>query len=193
MNQLISLVKNNLKSSSSNKTLKVFVIALFFILVIIALIKFDLSDIKNFIIQNKELAVLISFVVNFVLSVTFIPTVPFAIFISVLIGPLPTLILTTSGNTLAAFVHYQVGKSIGDVVDFEEKRAKLPFKLGKLPINSPIFLLAGRAVPGGPKGLSFVCGAYRVPFFLYTWTTFVTNVIGAAFVAYGGNELIKLF
>ena len=93
---------------------------------------------------------------------------------------------------IIALVHYQLGKQVGDVLNFEEKKAGLPFNLGKLPVNSPLFLLIGRGLPGGPKGLSFVCGAYGVPLFLYLWTTFVTELFGAVFIAYSSDHLIKL-
>jgi uncharacterized membrane protein YdjX (TVP38/TMEM64 family) len=167
-------------------------IALFFAVVIVVVINFDLSELQAFIDQHQELTLIIGIAAIFITGLTFIPTAPVTLFLTLLIGPLQAIIITTLGNTITALVHYQLGKQIGDVVDFEEKKSKLPFKLGNLPINTPLFLLIGRGIPGGPKGLSFVCGAYGVPYFLYLWTTILTEIIGAVIIAYGGSLLGKL-
>ena len=171
---------------------RVSLITLFFAAVILALVNFDLPEIRAIIEQNRNLAFIIGLLVIFLSAITFIPTIPLTIIISALIEPFTATIITTLGTTLSALVHYQMGKQIGDVLNFEEKKAWLPFKLGKLPLSSPFILVIGRALPGGPIGLSFVCGAYRVPHFLYLWTTLFTNFIGSAFIAYGFDQLIKL-
>jgi uncharacterized membrane protein YdjX (TVP38/TMEM64 family) len=175
-----------------NKYGKLTLLALFFVIVIIVSENFDLAELRELIAQNPDLIFLISFAAIFITGLTLvIPTAPVTLFIAVLIGPLPAIVISILGNMITALVHYQLGKQIGDVVNFEEKKAKLPFKLGKLPVNSPLFLLIGRGLPGGPKGFSFVCGAYGVPLFLYVWTTFVTEFIGSVLIAFGGDELIK--
>ena len=183
---------HDLSAIYGNRLIIISVILLFCMVVIVVVNHFPFSDIQNLIENNQKSSWIVSFLAIFLMSVFFVPTTPLTFFIAVLIEPLPATMVTSIGNTLSAFVHYIVGREIGVVANFEEKRAKLPFKLGNLPVSSPLFLLAGRAIPGGVKGLSFVCGAYRVPRFLYIWTTLVTNMIGAAFIAYGGEKLLDL-
>lgn len=169
-------------------------VVVFFVIVVVVMVKFNLAGLQALIAQHQDLALVISFSAIFVTGLTLIiPTAPVTLLLSLLIGPLPAIVITILGNILTALVHYQLGKRIGDVLNFEEKKARLPFMLGKLPVNSPLFLLVGRGLPGGPKGLSFVCGAYSVPLFVYVWTTFVAEIFGAVFVAYGGDQIIKLF
>lgn len=170
---------------------KLSLIALFFVFVIIVALNFDSAGLRLLIDQHRDLALLMSLLVIFLACLSFIPTIPLTLFLTVLIGPLPAMLSTALGNTLAALVHYQIGKQIGDVLNFEARRARLPFKLGKLPVNSPLFLLLGRFAPGAPVGLSFVCGAYCVPNFLYLWTTLTYNLLGASITAFLGDQLIK--
>lgn len=73
-----------------------------------------------------------------------------------------------------------------------EKKNRLPFNLGKLPIHSPYVLLFGRLVPGGVRGLSYVAGAYHVHIDIFIITTIAMNTLSAFFVAYGGERLISL-
>jgi uncharacterized membrane protein YdjX (TVP38/TMEM64 family) len=175
-----------------SKQAKIALVALFVVFVSIVIVKFDISELQQLITQNQKLTLTISFCAIVLTGLTLVvPTAPITLLLSLLIGPLQAIIISILGNLLTALVHYQLGKHIGDVMNFEEKKASLPFKLGKLPMNSPLFLLVGRGLPGGPKGLSFVCGAYGVPIFLYLWTTFVTELLGAVFIAYGGDELIR--
>jgi len=187
MDNFKNLVYNERTFPKWKKIFQAITITLAVLLVIITLYKFDYSIAQDFITQNPKQALIISFFIVFLLSITLIPTSPFTIFLAVLISPLTATIIATLANTLSALLHYQIGKNVGDVFNFEEKKAGLPFHLGKLPMNSPLILLIGRVIPGGPKGLSFICGAYRVPAFPYFWTTLVTNLIGASLIAFGGN------
>jgi uncharacterized membrane protein YdjX (TVP38/TMEM64 family) len=166
--------------------------ALFILLILLAGRWFDLSKAQALIDQHQDLAYLLSLGVIFFAFLTLLPTIPLPLFIAALIGPLPAALLTGLGTSLAALVHYQIGKQLGDVLDFEAKKHRLPFHLGRLPVSSPLFLLLGRLFPGAPTGLNFVCGAYAVPHFLFLWTTCLTNFLGAAFVSFGGYELIRL-
>jgi uncharacterized membrane protein YdjX (TVP38/TMEM64 family) len=103
------------------------------------------------------------------------------------------VLLAVIGNTLAAFAELLIGGSIGDISNFEQKKEKLPFHLEKLPINSPIFLLLARMLPGfGPKFVSLASGIFHVPLFTYLWTTLAANIVGAIFVVFGGYGLISL-
>lgn len=155
-------------------------------------LNYTLDDVQTFIQQNKSQALLISLIVYMLFGLTFLPSVPLTLFLAVLIGPLQAAIVAAVGNTSAAFLEYQVGKTIGDVVDFDDLKAKLPFGLGKLPIKSPYFLLAIRSIPAGTRSFSVVCGAYHVPIGAYMWTTFTMYTLSSIFLAYGGVEILRL-
>jgi uncharacterized membrane protein YdjX (TVP38/TMEM64 family) len=155
-------------------------------------INYSMADVKAYIEDNPSQTILISLIIYVSFGLTFLPSIPLTLFIAVLIGPLQAAIVATIGNTIAALLEYQVGKTIGDVVDFEKIKSKLPFGLGKLPINSPYFLLAARSIPAGTRGFSVVCGAYQVPLLSYTWTTFTMFFISSMIFAYGGS-LVTIF
>lgn len=152
---------------------------------------YTLADVKAYIEENPRQTILISLLVYVSFGLTFLPSIPLTLFIAVLIGPLQAAIVATVGNTIAALLEYQVGKTIGDVVDFDGIKSKLPFGLGKLPIDSPYFLLAARSIPAGTRGFSLVCGAYQVPLISYTWTTFTMYFFSSILLAFGSIELIK--
>lgn len=162
------------------------------ILAIIFAIKFDLQTIKDFIKTHTSQAILISIVAYILFGLTFIPTFPLTIMIAVTIGPLQAALIAGFGNTVAAFWGYLFGKSVGDIMAFEEKKSKLPFGLGKLPIKSPLFMLAARSVPAGSRAYSMVCGAYEVPIPTYLWTTSLMFFLNSAFLSYGGAKLLNL-
>ncbi|GAP21998.1 TVP38/TMEM64 family protein [Leptolinea tardivitalis] len=155
---------------------------------------YSFAAIQNFIQKYEQFTIVISLTLYAILGATPIPSEPLTIFISSLKGPIYALVIATVGNTLAALVEFYIGGSLGDISDFEKRKKKLPFHLGELPIDSPILLLLGRMLPGfGPKFISIICGVYKIPLFTYIWTTMVSNVVGAAIVAYGGYGLINLF
>jgi uncharacterized membrane protein YdjX (TVP38/TMEM64 family) len=102
--------------------------------------------------------------------------------------------LAAVGNTLASIVEFYVGRSIGDLGNFEKQREKLPFHLGRLPVNSPVFLIFARMLTSyGSKFVSIAAGVYQVPFSTYLWTTMVSNLMGAVVAVAGGYGLLKLF
>jgi uncharacterized membrane protein YdjX (TVP38/TMEM64 family) len=172
--------------------IKISFVLLVLVFAIIVSVNFSYSDIKAFINQNQGQTILISLLIYILFGFTFLPSVPLTLFLAVLIGPLLAAIVATLGNTIAALLEYQIGKTVGDVVDFKAIKARLPFGLAKLPIKSPYFLLAVRSVPAGTRGFSMVCGAYHVPLTIYTWTTFLMYGISSVFLAYGGTQLINL-
>ncbi len=107
--------------------------------------------------------------------------------------PIVTVLIATIGNTLAALLEFFIGGNIGDLAEFEKRQAKLPFHLGEIPLQSPLFLLLARMLPGfGPKFVSMTCGIYKVRLSTYTWTTLISNLIGAVMVVAGGYGLLKL-
>lgn len=87
---------------------------------------------------------------------------------------------------------FYVGKGVSNFADFEKMKAKLPFHLGQLPMNSPITLIVVRFLPGyGSKFISIAAGVYQVPMITYLWTALVANLIGAIVIVAGGYGLIK--
>lgn len=156
-------------------------------------LNYTMADIQDYIQANPRQTIMISLLIYVSFGLTFLPSIPLTLFIAVLIGPLQAAIVATVGNTIAAMLEYQVGKTIGDVVDFEGIKSKLPFGLGKLPINSPLFLLAARSIPAGTRGFSLVCGAYQVPLIRYAWTTFTMFFISSLVLAFGSLQVIKFF
>ena len=95
------------------------------------------------------------------------------------------------GNNIAALIEYFLGAHISKNTDFEKEKEKLPFGLGKLPINSIPVLIIGRMLPFyGSKVISIMAGMYGVPFKRYVWTSALVNLTGALMLAYGGHYLI---
>ncbi len=151
------------------------------------LITQDLNKVKAFISQAGLWGIAVSILIYAILGLTLIPSEPLTIFIGALFGPLLATIIAGTGNTLAAFVEYYLGTHINSATNFEERKHKLPFGLGKLKIESPLFLIGARMIPGyGPKVVSMVAGIYRVPLLRYFWTTIIPVFLGSAIFAFGG-------
>lgn len=160
---------------------------------ILVSINYSMADVQSYIKRYPSYTILISLGVYVSFGLTFLPSIPLTLFIAVLIGPLQAIVVATVGNTIAALLEYQVGKTIGDVFDFEKIKTKLPFGLAKLPIKSPYFLLAARTIPAGTRGFSVVCGAYHVPLLSYTWTTFTMYLISSIVLVYGSVIVLNFF
>ena len=169
------------------------------ILVVVALLVLsyclykDIGQVKTFISKSGKLAFVFSVLLFGVLGASPIPSEPFTVVVTSLFGPFEAMLITFIGNTLSGLVEYFIGTHIGYAADFENRKANLPLNLGKLPANSPLFLLGGRMVPGfGPKTVSLVSGMYKVPLVRYIWTGLITNLAGAAIVAYGASGVFHL-
>lgn len=181
-----------LPSSEEQKTKRSQSISiLIFSLLIMALaavfITTDLNKIKNFIIQAGAWGIVISILVYALLGITLIPSEPLTLFIGALFGPIMATLISWVGNTISAFIEYYIGTRIGSATNFEEKKHKLPFGLGNLKVESPLFLVGGRMIPGyGPKVVSMMAGMYRVPLLRYLWTTAIPIFFGSVIFAFGG-------
>lgn len=190
--QLIEeFVNDHPKIFNRDNYLKFLGLCLVLVIAIWGSLQFDLEEIKPIIRQNQSQALLISLVIYVLFGFTFIPSIPLTLFTAVLIGPMQAAVVAAMGNTIAAIFEYQIGKTVGDVVAFEEIKKKLPFGLNKLPVDSPLFLLGARSIPAGSRAFSVVCGAYQVPMPTYLWTTSVMYFVTSAFLAYGGSKLIN--
>lgn len=179
--------------SNQSKIWKTAAVAVLILLVTLLVLHGDTQQLLEVIRRYSKLTVPISLLVYALLGATPVPSEPLTLFIVGLYGPWLAILLSTLGNTLAALIEFFIGGYINDLSDFEKRKAKLPFHLGDLPINSPIFLLLGRMLPGfGPKFVSIVSGVYRVPIWTYLWTALVSNTMGAIVVAFGGYGIFKL-
>lgn len=147
----------------------------------------DLDKIKAFISRAGVWGIGISILIYGLLGMTLIPSEPLTLFISVLLGPLPATLIAGTGNMLSGLVEYYLGTHIGSATNFIEKKEKLPFGLGKLKVDSPLFLIGGRMIPGyAPKVVSTMAGMYHVPLLTYLWTTAIPVFTGSVIFAYGG-------
>jgi uncharacterized membrane protein YdjX (TVP38/TMEM64 family) len=153
----------------------------------------DMNYIREFISKAGAWGVLISIFLYALLGLTLIPSEPLTLFIGALFGPWLALLIAGTGNTLAALVEYYLGTHIGTATNFIEQKKKFPFGLGRLQVDSPMFLIGARMIPGyGPKVVSMVAGIYHVPILTYLWTTAITIFVGAALFAFGGRGIALL-
>jgi uncharacterized membrane protein YdjX (TVP38/TMEM64 family) len=147
----------------------------------------DMHTIRDFILQNGAIGIGVAILIYAILGATLIPSEPLTVFVGAVFGPIAATLVATMGNLLAALVEYYIGRKISDASRFTDQLHKLPFGLGKLPVNSIPFLIFGRMLPGaGPKLVSILAGLYRVPLWRFTWTCAIPTIIGAAFFAFGG-------
>lgn len=165
-------------------------------IVIFAVVIYFLSKHSNFVTdilyKSGPLAPIVAIVLYPLLAPTPITTDPITVIVGVTYGPLVGALIAFFGNNLAALVEYFLGSKIGKAAKFEEGKEKMPFGLGKLPVNSIGFLIFGRMIPGyGGKLISILAGTYKVPIKRYLWTTAVTNFLGSTILAYGGFSLVE--
>ena len=181
------------KSFTGNKYQRGLIIILFLGFVSWFVLKQNTNGLFSIIQKNQNLSIIISLGFFTLLGATIIPSEPLTLFLLKLYSPIMALLIAAVGNTLAALLEFFIGGNIGDLAEFEKRKAKLPFHLGEIPIQSPLFIMLARMLPGfGPKFVSLACGIDEVPLFTYTWATFVSNLIGAAMVVAGGYGLLKL-
>jgi uncharacterized membrane protein YdjX (TVP38/TMEM64 family) len=185
-------IANILNTLRQNKVLQIALILIILAAGLLIMLSFDFQEAKTFLRANRSQAALISVGIYFLLGFTFIPASPLTLFLAVFMGPIETVVIATVGNTLAALLEYQIGTKVGDVFNFEAHMDNLPFRLGELPITSPLLLMSGRLLPLGKRGFSIVCGAYQVPMGRYLWTTVLMYIINASILAFTGTGLLRL-
>lgn len=172
------------------------VIAVVAVIVVILLVFFvseDMDRIRAFIAASGWIGVLTAILLYGLLGASPIPSEPLTVLLSTIFGPLTATLAAGIGNLLAAVIEYYLGAKIGDAAKFLNQREKLPFGLGRFPVDSPVFLIGARMLPGyGPKLVSIFGGLYGVPLWRYIWTTAIPTFLGAAIFAYGGFGLFSL-
>jgi uncharacterized membrane protein YdjX (TVP38/TMEM64 family) len=182
-------------SSENNKSQTVifFVFTMLIVLGIVYFVSKNLTQIEAYIATNGLWGMLVAVLLYGLLGLTLIPSEPLTVLMGAIYGPLTATLVAGVGNTLAAIVEYHLGSRVNKLTNFVEKKEKLPLGLGKLPVTSPGFLIFARMIPGyGPKAVSVLAGVYKVPMFLYVWTTAIPTFAGAALFAFGGSGLVGL-
>ena len=170
------------------------VVVLVIISIVILILSRNLDSIRAFLLRSGQIGLVICVGLYGLLGASPIPSEPLTVLLSALYGPLNITIVATLGNLLSALVEYYIGVKIGDASDFEKRRQKLPFGLGKFPADSVAFLILARFLPGyGAKFISVFSGISHVRLWRYIWTTVLSTLIGVAIVAYGGFGLLNLF
>ena len=155
---------------------------------------FNVASLNGILEKNQGLGFVICLIVYIVVGFLLIPPDPITLMILAWMGPAAAILLETLGDTVLALIDFTIGKNIGDLAEFEKKKARLPFHLDRLPMDSPVFLILARMLPGfGPKFVSIAGGVYRVTWKTFLWTTLVANLVGAFAVVYGGYGLMHLF
>ncbi len=173
--------------------LTVLVVSLLVIIVLIFFISKDMDKVRAFIAQSGWIGLLVSVILYGILGASPVPSEPLTVLISTIFGPLNATLVAGFGNLLAGLVEYFIGGQIGMAASFTNRRHKLPFGLNRFPVNSAVFLIGARMLPGyGPKFVSVLAGVYKVPMWRFIWTTLVTTLAGAAIFAYGGFGLLHL-
>ncbi len=173
--------------------LRILIVIILLIVALLFIVSRQMEDIREFIAGSGWVGLAVSVALYALLGASPIPSEPLTILLSTIFGPLSATIVAGLGNLLAALVEYYIGDKIGNVASFVERREKLPFGLGKFPVDSPMFMIFARMLPGyGPKFVSVICGVYRVPIWLYIWTAAIPTFLGAAIFAYGGFGLFAL-
>jgi len=175
------------KKNGRSQSIYILIFSIFIMALAALFFTQDMNKIKAFISQAGVWGIAISIMLYALLGVTLIPSEPLTLFIGALFGPWLATLIAGTGNTLSAFVEYYLGTHIGSATNFKEKKDKLPFGLGKLKVESPMFLVGARMIPGyGPKIVSMMAGMYRVPLLRYLWTTAIPIFIGSGVFAFGG-------
>lgn len=153
----------------------------------------NLRDIETIVSHAGLAAPVVIIVLYGLFAITPISTDPLTVVTGAMFGPLFGVLISWIGNNVASLVEYYFGSHIGKITNFKEIRNKLPLGLGKLPINSPWFLIGGRLIPGyGGKIISILAGVHHVKLFLYFWTSALTNFLGSLLLVLGGYHIIQL-
>ncbi len=152
-----------------------------------------MENVKEFILNSGWIGMLVCVGVYGLLGASPVPSEPLTVLISTIYGPFTATMVAGTGNLLAAMMEYFIGERISNAADFIKQKEKIPFGLGKLPVNSWLFLMVARMIPGyGSKFVSVMGGLYRVPILRYAWTAAIPIYLGSAIFAYGGSSVVDL-
>lgn len=186
-------MSSSITTTRKNKWQKIIPLVIFTVVIVIFAVNLNIDQLKAFIANNEGLSVFIFLAVYALLGLTPIPSEPVTLLALTLNGPWFAIGIVTLGNTLAALLEYFLGDRLGGLTDFEQKKEKLPATVRQLPVCSPVYQLAVRAIPGfGPKFVGLSSGIYRVPLVTYIWTAAVANMVGAILIVLTMTGIISL-
>ena len=184
---------NNTNGTNKKRTITILVVIVILVMIPVFLLSKDMQQASDFIRRSGWIGMLVGVVFYAAIGASPVPSEPFTLLITTAVGPREAVLVATLGNILSGLIEYYIGTHIGNVADFEQQKSRLPFGLGKAPVNSPLFLIFGRMIPGyGSKLVSLISGIYKVPVWRVLWTNALTSFIGALVFAYGGFGLISL-
>lgn len=163
------------------------------LVVVIYLLSKHTLLIEGLLLKFGVMAPLVAIILYPLLAPTPITTDPITVIIGVIYGPFIGVLIALVGNTMAGIVEYYLGAKIEKATNFKDTKEKLPFGLGKLPVDSTGFLVFGRMIPGyGAKIISILAGMYKVPIKRYLWATALTSLLGSILLSYGGFGLVRI-
>ena len=189
--------KKLFKTIQSNKAFRISLSLILLVAMVIITINLDIDQAQAILEKNQSWAFFIGVLIYFILGFTLIPTAPLTMFNAILFGPVEGIAIAVTGNMISALVGYQLGKTLVIAENMETFKQSLPRWVRKYTITSPIVLMIGRLLPMGRIPLSYLCGAYRVPFIRYCWSTLLICLFTASFLSFFSIGLekfsIKLF
>lgn len=172
--------EKTIKSITSIVGLALGVLVLFFVAK-------NIRDVESIIFGAGVAGPAVAILLYALFAPTPVSTDPLTLVCGAVYGPFYGTAIAWMGNNVAALVEYFLGTRISQNTDFEKEKKKLPFGLGKLPINSVLVLTLGRMLPFyGSKVISIMAGMYGVPKKRYIWTSALINLTGAIMLSYGG-------
>ncbi|MCL5995107.1 MAG: VTT domain-containing protein [Chloroflexi bacterium] len=175
------------------KLIRALLVIVLSILAVLFSLSQGLDQLQDVVRRSGWPGLLLAIGVYAVLGASPIPSEPLTLIISATFNPFIATFVASVGNVLAALFEYAVGRNIGDATNMEKWLRKLPFGLGKLPFDSPLFLIGARVLPGyGPKIVSLISGAYHVSLWRFIWTSWIAALIGGAVISFGTYGLLSL-
>ncbi|HEX2980654.1 MAG TPA: VTT domain-containing protein [Anaerolineaceae bacterium] len=180
-------------NSKTSRSARILILILFLSLILMYFVSEDMERIGEVVRRSGWIGLVACTILYGLLGASVIPSEPLTVLLAAIYGPFMAAIAASLGNLLAAVFEYYIGTHIGDAASFTERKEKLPWGLGHLPIESPMLLVIGRMIPGyGSKLISILAGIYHVKIWRYVWTTAIPTLVGAAITAYGGSGLLNL-
>ncbi|MCB9594628.1 MAG: VTT domain-containing protein [Sandaracinaceae bacterium] len=113
------------------------------------------------------------------LSAAPFPSELFALVSSATYGWLAGSVMTWAGWTIGSMIQYALARRGAADVDLDERVAKLPAWLRRLPVTHPVFLVCVRWLPMGFHLANLAAGARRVPAKRQLWIAALGSIPGA--------------
>jgi uncharacterized membrane protein YdjX (TVP38/TMEM64 family) len=169
-------------------------ISLFLVVFVLYITFQETSRITNFLLGAGVLTPILTVIVLTILGPTPIATDPIVMLMGVTYGFFWGAVIGTLGNFFAMLVEYYFGYKLAEIFEYDKEKEKLPKFIQKFTLDSWVFLIFGRMIPGyGSKIISLIAGAEKVKLRTYLWTSMVSAIFGAFILSYGGVEILKFF